>query len=302
MTRNVDHSPDRLLIAAGVAAIILVLAVLTAPQAVIGDALRARAQTTAAQAQAELKAGQSLTKVAHEIDERLSQVGATAAVIDAQGRAVGTSAGSSALRTAVLAIAKHPPDSGIDLRVYARRGDRQGVAALATLRAGGRSVATLAVFGPQTASSTLGGDREALILLSALALVACAVAIARRREPRQGGETRPVAGEPRSALAVADGQRSDRDTLVDAWIGIGDELAGTPLARRVDHVLASVGVERIDPVGQPFDPKEHAAEERVATDDPSKHNVIAATVHAGYVDGGRTIRLPKVAVYRRQRP
>jgi molecular chaperone GrpE len=62
--------------------------------------------------------------------------------------------------------------------------------------------------------------------------------------------------------------------------------------------LAKLGVERIEPVGQPFDPHLHQAVDRTETDD-EKDGTILQVYQPGYVFHGRVLRpaMARVAVH-----
>jgi len=62
--------------------------------------------------------------------------------------------------------------------------------------------------------------------------------------------------------------------------------------------LAKLGVERIDPAGQPFDPHQHQAVDRAeSTDEPD--GTVLQVFQPGYVFGGRVLRpaMVRVAVH-----
>jgi molecular chaperone GrpE len=62
------------------------------------------------------------------------------------------------------------------------------------------------------------------------------------------------------------------------------------------QVLLDFGVERIDSVGQPFDPKQHDAVDVVAVEMPSHHNRVMQEWEAGYRYAGRVLRPARVRV------
>jgi len=64
------------------------------------------------------------------------------------------------------------------------------------------------------------------------------------------------------------------------------------------QVLAEFGVERINSVGQPFDPRQHEAVDVVTVDCPSEHNRVKEEWQAGYRYAGRVLRPAKVRVGR----
>lgn len=74
----------------------------------------------------------------------------------------------------------------------------------------------------------------------------------------------------------------------------GVELVRSQFAQ----VLSDFGVERIDSVGQPFDPQEHEAVDVVPVESPSEHNRVQEEWQAGYRHAGRVLRAAKVRVGR----
>ena len=61
------------------------------------------------------------------------------------------------------------------------------------------------------------------------------------------------------------------------------------------ETLRRYGVERIDPLGEPFDPNRHEAIGHIASDDvPADH--VALVAQAGYVEGERVVRPARVLV------
>lgn len=78
-----------------------------------------------------------------------------------------------------------------------------------------------------------------------------------------------------------------------------DALRGglTLVDRKLRKELEAAGVERIDPVGQPFNPAEAEAVSIVAPPDPGKDHVVAATFQTGYRFKGTLVRPARVQVY-----
>lgn len=77
----------------------------------------------------------------------------------------------------------------------------------------------------------------------------------------------------------------------------------SPLAKGVrlirDNMLArltTAGVERFDPVGQPFDPNLAEAADMEITSDPAQDQQVTAELRAGYRLKGRVIRAARVKV------
>ena len=94
------------------------------------------------------------------------------------------------------------------------------------------------------------------------------------------------------------------DNLDRALAAAGDR-AGDPLVQGVSLVrqqflstLESLGVQRIDPMGQPFDPTRHEAVSMVATPDGTAQGQVVGVVKPGYVIGDEVLRPAMVAVSR----
>jgi molecular chaperone GrpE len=67
--------------------------------------------------------------------------------------------------------------------------------------------------------------------------------------------------------------------------------------RKLRKELEAAGVERIDPVGQPFDPSEQEAVSIVPPPDPSQDHTVSATFQTGYRFKGSLVRPARVQVY-----
>jgi molecular chaperone GrpE len=67
--------------------------------------------------------------------------------------------------------------------------------------------------------------------------------------------------------------------------------------RKLRKELESAGVERIDPVGQPFDPGVHEAVSVVPPPRPDLDHTVSATFQAGYRFKGALVRPARVQVY-----
>ncbi|GAA3101425.1 nucleotide exchange factor GrpE [Streptosporangium carneum] len=95
-----------------------------------------------------------------------------------------------------------------------------------------------------------------------------------------------------------------REALVEACIGCRDQIAERhpQLSGTLLDGLNRAGIQEIVADGQRFDPRLHEAFGTEPTDRPELHDVVAETVKRGYADGGRMIRVPKVAVYRHETP
>ncbi|HJR17377.1 MAG TPA: nucleotide exchange factor GrpE [Gemmatimonadales bacterium] len=67
--------------------------------------------------------------------------------------------------------------------------------------------------------------------------------------------------------------------------------------RKLSKALEDAGVERIDPVGAPFDPTEHEAVATVPAPDRSRDQQVSATFQPGYRFKGVLVRPARVQVY-----
>ena|GEM_PF-384110 len=100
------------------------------------------------------------------------------------------------------------------------------------------------------------------------------------------------------------------DVLDDLDRLVGSDSESTPLAslreglsavdRKLWKQLQDAGVERIDPLGEPFDPSLHEAVSTVPPPDPSLDHRVSATFQSGYRFKGNLIRPARVQVYSEQ--
>lgn len=67
--------------------------------------------------------------------------------------------------------------------------------------------------------------------------------------------------------------------------------------KKLRKELEAAGLEPIDPIGKPFDPKMHEAVSTVPPPDPSRDHQVAATFQTGYTFKGNLIRPAMVQVY-----
>lgn len=150
-------------------------------------------------------------------------------------------------------------------------------------------------------AAALGG----LVLGALLAGVPLALALSRRTP----GPTAPAgAGAPPAAAPVArpapaptpvdDGAHAQRAGLVEALVSLRDQLPSDALRAEAARALSDVGVVEVSPLGEAFDPSRHRAVAQSPTDDPARHNTVAAVERPGYVDGAREVRPPEVVVAR----
>ena len=64
--------------------------------------------------------------------------------------------------------------------------------------------------------------------------------------------------------------------------------------------LQAAGLERIDPVGTPFDPSQHEAVSTVPAPDRTQDHQVSATFQPGYRFKGVLVRPARVQVYSEQ--
>ena len=112
----------------------------------------------------------------------------------------------------------------------------------------------------------------------------------KKRMQRQQAETVERAGEDLAGklLPVLD----TLDLARQHGAGEGVEQIATALT----DVLTKEGLERIDPVGQPFDPNEHEAVSHEAGEGDSDGPVVSGLMRAGYRWKGRLVRAAMVTV------
>ena len=67
--------------------------------------------------------------------------------------------------------------------------------------------------------------------------------------------------------------------------------------RKLRKELEAAGVERVDPVGQPFDPAEQEAVSVIPAPDPAQANRVSTTFQTGYRFKGALVRPARVQVY-----
>lgn len=95
----------------------------------------------------------------------------------------------------------------------------------------------------------------------------------------------------------------DLDRLVASDVGTSIDALREGLVlvdRKLRKELEAAGVERIDPVGQPFDPSQHEAVSVVPPPDPTKDHIVSATFQVGYRFKGNLVRPARVQVYSEQ--
>nr|WP_243796000.1 nucleotide exchange factor GrpE [Saccharopolyspora gloriosae] len=94
-----------------------------------------------------------------------------------------------------------------------------------------------------------------------------------------------------------DRARSERATLIRLCLYALDRARSNGVAERLADGLDDIGVARLRPDGQPFDPAWHEAGGTVPTDDPALDGIIAETEVLGFADRDQVLRAPIVTVY-----
>lgn len=72
------------------------------------------------------------------------------------------------------------------------------------------------------------------------------------------------------------------------------------IERKFRKELETAGLERIDPMGQPFDPAEHEAVAVLPAPSPDRDHTVSATFQTGYRFKGTLLRPARVQVYQSQ--
>jgi molecular chaperone GrpE len=90
---------------------------------------------------------------------------------------------------------------------------------------------------------------------------------------------------------VADGGNASIESLRQAVVLVD---------RKLRKELESAGLERIDPVGQPFDPSLHEAVSTAPAPTEAQDHQVSATFQAGYRYKGSLVRPARVQVYSAQ--
>jgi molecular chaperone GrpE len=94
----------------------------------------------------------------------------------------------------------------------------------------------------------------------------------------------------------------DLDLAIEHGAGIPAAkpvVKGVALAReRFVNALAKAGLERIDPVGEAYDPNLAEASGIVPVSDPARHDTVMELQRAGYKLGNRVIRPARVLIGR----
>jgi molecular chaperone GrpE len=160
--------------------------------------------------------------------------------------------------------------------------------------AGAPPEATLDAIGEATVSrsETGGMDRQAAV--RALRNLEATEARLERNARREAEETRgklvqellPVLDNLDRTIRAAQGGRND-PALLEGVRMVRQQLEG---------VLRGYGVERIEAIGQRFDPAVHEAIGMIAVDDPQRHGAVVHQAEPGYRMSGRLLRPARVSV------
>ena len=124
----------------------------------------------------------------------------------------------------------------------------------------------------------------------------------RARKEREDTANYAVAGFARDLLSVADNLGRALDTLPETLDETGDLLSGfiegvKLTEREFANVLERHGIDKVDPMGEKFDPNRHEAMFEIPTGDAAPGTVVQV-VEIGYVLKERLLRAAKVGVAR----
>jgi molecular chaperone GrpE len=90
---------------------------------------------------------------------------------------------------------------------------------------------------------------------------------------------------------------ADREALIELCLYAMDRAHSAGVVQRLSEGLDGVGVSRLRPDGERFDPACHEANGTVETDDPELDGRIAETEAVGFTERDRVLRAPIVTVY-----
>lgn len=119
----------------------------------------------------------------------------------------------------------------------------------------------------------------------------------RRRTGRESAAARD-AGRGDVASALLD-VLDDLDRTLDAAEGSPDETLAkgvSLVAEKLVHTLRGLGLARLEPTGDPFDPALHEAVQQLPADEPTDAPVVESTLRPGYRLGDRVLRPAMVVV------
>jgi hypothetical protein len=113
----------------------------------------------------------------------------------------------------------------------------------------------------------------------------------------------PSTASPSPSTSAASVERDRAALLASTLIDLADRITNEVLADRARDAIRSAGWTVVDPRGQPFDPDQHRAVDRLVTGDAALDRAVAATERPGYRDpAGNLVRPPEVIVYRYEPP
>ena len=122
----------------------------------------------------------------------------------------------------------------------------------------------------------------------------------RRRAQREREEARRASEE--AVLLEMISVLDDLERAIQASRDAGappDWTQGVELvAARVREALARYSVTRLDPIGQPFDPRFHEALMEMDTPEGTAPGTVLQVIHPGYARGDRALRAARVVVAR----
>lgn len=119
----------------------------------------------------------------------------------------------------------------------------------------------------------------------------------RRRTGRESAAVRD-AGRGDVAHALLD-VLDDLDRTLEAAEGSADGTLAkgvSLVAEKLTTTLAGLGLVRLDPLGDPFDPSLHEAVQQLPSDEPLDEPVVDSTLRPGYRLGDRVLRPAMVVV------
>lgn len=160
--------------------------------------------------------------------------------------------------------------------------------------AGAPPGATLGAISEATAGGAAAAVTDRQAAVRALRNLEATEARLERNARREAEETRGKLVQ--ELLPVLD--NLDR-TIRAAQAGRGDPalLEGVRMVRQqLDGVLRGYGMERIEAIGQRFDPAIHEAIGMIAVDDPQRHGAVVHQAEPGYRMAGRLLRPARVSV------
>jgi molecular chaperone GrpE len=165
----------------------------------------------------------------------------------------------------------------------------------------GVDLESLAEADPRTKAELIGavldleGDRDAY--LDDLRRARAEFENYRRRVTRESAAQRKAGAA--DAIAALLEVLDDLDRTLEAAEGSSDEslAKGVELvASKLMQGLRSLGVERIDAVGEPFDPTRHEAVQQLPAEEGTDQPIVAEVLRPGYRLYGRVLRAAMVVV------